>query len=192
MAHSRIFCCIVLLLIIASSTQLSQNLLALKTMEWTGYALVIVGVFIRIYSSLYIGGRKNADLVMDGPFSIVRNPLYVGSFIAVLGIGLQSTSLTIVALLTAGYILYYPLVIRREEAFLTHRFGDRYLEYKAATPRIVPRLRLWHSPQELVCKPYFVLRTMCDGAVFFLPLPLMDILMNLHATGDLPILFTLP
>lgn len=192
MTHSRIFCASAIILMICSSTQLSGNMLALKAMEWGGYALVVVGVFIRIYSSLYIGGRKNEELVVDGPFSVVRNPLYFGSFIAVLGIGMQSSSLAILSILIAGFIFYYPFVIMREEAFLTQRFGDRYREYKTITPRIIPRVRLWHSPQELLCKPHFVFRTMCDGAVFFLPLPLLDILFTLHESGDLPTLWVLP
>lgn len=191
MAHSRIFIALLVILLIMSGTQLSGDIVALKIMEWAGYILVVIGVFIRIYSSLYIGGRKNSDLIVDGPFSIVRNPLYVGSFIAVAGIGLQSTSLIILCLLIMGFIAYYPFVVLREEAFLTQRFGEAYTRYKKATPRIIPKFNLWHSPEELVCKPRFVLRTMCDGALFFLPLPLLDLLMTLHASGDIPVLMTL-
>ncbi len=44
---------------------------------------------------LRIGGRKILELVTDGPYSIMRNPLYVFSVIRVAGIGAQAGSVTI-------------------------------------------------------------------------------------------------
>ena len=58
-----------------------------------GWVLVGVGVFGRIWSGSYISGSKNAKLVVDGPYSICRNPLYLFSLLAGLGVMLVSETL---------------------------------------------------------------------------------------------------
>jgi protein-S-isoprenylcysteine O-methyltransferase Ste14 len=53
--------------------------------EWienVGFSLVLLAIIGRCWASLYIGGRKVRELVTHGPFSIVRNPLYVFSLLA--------------------------------------------------------------------------------------------------------------
>ena len=40
-----------------------------------------IGAFGRIWCSLYIAGYKNNVLVIEGPYSMCRNPLYFFSFI---------------------------------------------------------------------------------------------------------------
>jgi protein-S-isoprenylcysteine O-methyltransferase Ste14 len=42
------------------------------------------GATLRLWSTLYIGGRKRVVLVSDGPYSLCRNPLYVGTFLIAL------------------------------------------------------------------------------------------------------------
>ncbi len=190
--HTRFYIGLLVILTLSCGARLSEHLTLFKLLQWSGYALVIFGVFIRVYCSVYIGGRKNDDLVMDGPFSIVRNPLYVGSFIATVGIGLQSGSFLLMALLVLGFVVYYPIVVRREEAFLTQRFGQPYTDYMTRTPRFLPKPALWQSPREIMCQPYRVFRTMLDGAMFFLPLPVLDALRLAQLKGLLPTLLLLP
>lgn len=60
-----------------------------EALEMAGMAMIAVAVLGRTWSSLYIGGRKNAELVQFGPYSLMRNPLYTFSFIGAAGIGLQ-------------------------------------------------------------------------------------------------------
>lgn len=160
-------------------------------LEWIGYALVIIGAFGRVWCSAYIGGRKNDVLTFHGPYSVVRNPLYVFSFLAVLGIGLQSATFTLTIALIVIFLLYYPGVVAREEAFLLHRFGQAYRDYMARVPRWLPRFSLWESPVEISTRPVFILRTMRDAALFFLPFPLFALQSNLHDTGVMPLLLRL-
>ena len=44
--------------------------------EMVGVTLAIVCIGGRLWSCLYIGSRKNRELVTTGPYSITRNPLY--------------------------------------------------------------------------------------------------------------------
>jgi protein-S-isoprenylcysteine O-methyltransferase Ste14 len=59
---------------------------------WLKLMLRIAGVLFigaavlgRIWCALYIAGRKNTDLCIDGPYSICRNPLYLFSFFGAVG-----------------------------------------------------------------------------------------------------------
>jgi len=60
-----------------------------EAMRWLGAALIFVCVSGRTWCTLYIGGRKNHELVTAGPYSVCRNPLYVFSIIGAIGIGAQ-------------------------------------------------------------------------------------------------------
>lgn len=190
--HSRIFAAAVVALLFVSKPMLQSGSFLRELMVWLGYAMVIFGAFGRVYSSAFIGGRKNDEVVRSGVFSVVRNPLYVFSFIAMVGIGLQSGMLLLTALLIASFVVYYPFVVAKEEGFLAHKFGEPYEKYKAEVPRWLPNLKLWNEPEQIDAKPKFIRRTALDAFVFFLPLPAFALIAHLQFSGILPVLFTLP
>lgn len=155
-------------------------------METLGHVLVMLGVLTRIYTSLFSGGRKNKVLLMDGPYSIVRNPLYVGSFLAVLGIGMQTASLTIALLAALVFLAIHHFTILREEKFLSGLYGNEYQSYLEAVPRWIPQFRLWHQPQEIIVQPRMVLLTIRDASMFILALILVELLCELRTANGLP------
>ena len=69
-----------------------------ELLEMGGLALIAVCIIGRAWCSLYIGGRKTAEIVDRGPYSISRNPLYVFSFMGAFGMGALTGSLTIALL----------------------------------------------------------------------------------------------
>jgi len=131
-------------------------------------------------------------VVREGAFSVVRNPLYVFSFLAVVGIGLESGMITLLALLSAAFIFYYPLVVEKEEAFLQHKFGESYDAYMREVPRWKPDFKIWNEPEQVDAKPKFIRRTAMDAAIFFLPLPAFAIIALFQAHHILPLWLTLP
>ena len=54
-----------------------------------------IGAFGRIWCSLYIAGYKNNVLVIEGPYSMCRNPLYFFSFIGGLGVACATETFTV-------------------------------------------------------------------------------------------------
>src|SRR5713226_3679090 len=65
-----------------------------ETLEMVGVLLIFLGIVGRLWATLYIGGRKSAEVVTGGPYSITRNPLYVFSTVAAAGVGAQIGSIT--------------------------------------------------------------------------------------------------
>lgn len=187
--HSQLFAVSMIALLLVSAPRLDGFLR--EIMMWLGYALVIAGAMGRAYCSAYIGGRKNDVVVREGPFSVVRNPLYVFSFIATLGIGLQSGMFTILILLSGTFLIYYPLVVAKEEQFLHHKFGEAYAAYVRDVPRWIPNRKLWREPEHVETMPKFLRKTLMDASLFFLPMPVFQLLHWLHASGSLPVWLTL-
>jgi protein-S-isoprenylcysteine O-methyltransferase Ste14 len=156
--------------------------------EWIGYPLMLIGVLGRTWCTMYVGGRKNDQLVDQGPYSLVRNPLYVFSFIGIAGAGASTGMLTAAVLGMLAFALYYPSIVQREEAFLLSRFGDAYISYCRRVPRWIPNLSLWHSPREITVQPKLVWKTFLDAAWFLAVLPVFELLEELHQSGFLPCL----
>ena len=159
--------------------------------EDIGLVLIAVAIVGRAWCSLYIGGRKAAELVTTGPYSISRNPLYFFSFVGASGVGAQSGSLTLgVIFLLATMSIFLPL-IAREETFLAHTM-PRFDAYRGLTPRLWPRLSLWRSPHEITVRPALFLRTLFDGLPFVLAWPLFDGIEALQQSGLLPVIARWP
>lgn len=183
--HTRVFLWLLFPLLIMGHGLFGYEGWIDLAMETVGYALVIMCVLGRGYCALFIGGRKNDELVMQGPFSVCRNPLYFFSFLGVVGIGMQSDMLLLLGLLVVGFAFYYRIVIRKEEAFLSHKFGEAYATYKARVPVFLPKMSLWVEPESINTQPKFVRRTLTDAVAFFLPMPIFEMLEMLNEKGIL-------
>ena len=163
-----------------------------ESLAWLGLFLVVAGVFGRVWCSLYIGGRKNYELVDIGPYSMVRNPLYVFSFLAVTGIALATGMLAVTLLVWILFFGYYRSVIGREEAALLEAYGAPYAGYLTRVPRWWPRPGLWREPAEITVRPRFLYLTLRDIGWVLLLLPALDGIAALQAAGWLPVLLRLP
>jgi protein-S-isoprenylcysteine O-methyltransferase Ste14 len=160
--------------------------------ERFGLALMIVGIAGRIWCTFYIGGRKSAEIVDRGPYSLTRNPLYVFSTIAAAGVGAQTGSLVLGAVFGVGCALAFQPVIRREERHLRAAFGAPYEAYIARVPRFVPRFCGYVDRAEMTIRTGRVYRTLVDGLVFLTAIPLFEGIEFLQSSGHLPLHLLLP
>ncbi len=163
-----------------------------ESVEPVGLAAIIVAIVGRAWCSLYIGGRKKAEIVDRGPYSLTRNPLYIFSFIGAFGMGCQTGSVTIGLLFVLATLGVFALTVAREEAFLAATFGQTYANYVARTPRFWPRFSLWRDEPELTVRPAFFLLTLRDGLVFLLAMPLFEAIDMAQGSGWLKVLTNLP
>ena len=171
---------------LGGETQMHEGL------ESFGIAAIIVCIVGRAWCSLYIGGRKKAEIVDRGPYSITRNPLYVFSFIGAFGMGAQTGSIAIAALFVLIAVLVFAATVKREEAWLTEAFGPTYAAYVARTPRFWPHFSEWRDHEIIEVQPRFFLITLRDGLVMLLALPLFEGLEHFQHIGWLRVLLNLP
>ena len=83
--------------------------------------------------------RHRQELVTTGIRSRVRHPIYLGHLCEIVGWCVGTGLMPLYALL--GFALVSGFVmIRIEDRELERRFGERYREYRARVPAVVPRL----------------------------------------------------
>lgn len=152
-----------------------------------GYVLVMVGVGIRLWSSLYIAARKSKTLVNDGPYSLCRNPLYVGTTLIALGIGLCFENLAIFLTVVLIILPIHLIVILQEERHLRKVFGQDYDEYCRTTPRFWPSFRCYRERSELLVPPRSIRRAITDAIAIMAIAPLGQLIIELHETGFMPL-----
>ncbi len=111
-----------------------------------GTIVVLAGEWIRIIGVSYIGAisrtRKNQTggaLVTEGPYGLVRNPLYVGNFFMVCGIAIFTGVLWFFLLAVALFAAQYHFIVAYEEHLLEQKFPETFPEYKATVPRWIPK-----------------------------------------------------
>ena len=160
--------------------------------EHLGLVAIMACILGRAWCSLYIGGRKKAEIVDRGPYSISRNPLYVFSFMGAFGVGAQAGSVTLASLFLLLTVAVFYATVKREEAWLTGAFGQTYLDYCARTPRFGPDFSRWRDAESLDVRPRFFLTTLRDGLVFLLAVPLFESVERLQDIGWLSALIHLP
>lgn len=106
-----------------------------------GATLLICGLVIRLWASLYIVHNRNRHLVSSGPYSIVRNPLYLGNFVAIFGALVAAGSIMATLIGMLGMALVYYFTIRYEDARLTTHFEQEFTAFQERVPRMLPSLR---------------------------------------------------
>ncbi len=107
----------------------------LAWLQLAGFLMIGLSIFIRTLSSVYLAGYKNHQLVTRGPYSLSRNPLYVGWLAGAFGAGLAVGSPVLAIVLTAAVFLIHDKAILREEKRLSAEFPQAWQEYAASTPR---------------------------------------------------------
>jgi protein-S-isoprenylcysteine O-methyltransferase Ste14 len=114
-----------------------------------GWLLIAAGLalyFVCAFWGFALGGQGTPapidppkKLVVEGPYRVVRNPMYWGVGLVVLGeaIVFHSRALAyVVAYFVVGVNLF---VLLYEEPALKRKFGEEYAEYCRRVPRWLPR-----------------------------------------------------
>lgn len=89
---------------------------------------------------------ERADLITDGPFAYVRNPVFAGMIPAALGIALLVPS---VVAIIAVVLLVVALEIQTrlvEEPYLLDAHGETYAAYASRVGRFFPRVGRLNAP----------------------------------------------
>jgi protein-S-isoprenylcysteine O-methyltransferase Ste14 len=118
---------------------------------YAGAALALVGEAWRIAGCGHL--RKNQAVISSGPYAHVRNPLYLGTLLNLVGFCIAAGNwLVSYVLLPAGLLVFFayytPKKERVESDRLRRRFGAEFEEYHAAVPGYLPRLTPWKGSKK--------------------------------------------
>jgi protein-S-isoprenylcysteine O-methyltransferase Ste14 len=114
----------------------------LDTVAWLFF---VAGAAMRWWATLYIGGRKTKSIVCEGPYSICRNPLYLGSFLMGVSAAIFIQSLTFAVGFLIASFYYLAVTVPAEERNLRSKLGDEFDHYCQRVPRFWPRIRAFHT-----------------------------------------------
>ena len=138
----------VLVLILVSSNYFSSkkiDLIHLPNQDLISIIILLIGILILINPIFkFIKSKTTIDpikfkkvnkLIISGIYKYSRNPMYLGLLMIVI-----STSIFFLNILsiTTPFLFYCWInrfQIKREEIFLTEKFGEEYMSYKTKTRR---------------------------------------------------------
>jgi len=122
-----------------------RSALYTTTVAGLGILLIAGGELIRFWAVHHIGviSRTRSDrlgpLIDTGPFSLVRNPLYLGNILLWLGFVFAARMVWFAPIALLLLILEYHAIVRWEERLLESRIGPSYVDYTERVPRWVPK-----------------------------------------------------
>lgn len=103
---------------------------------WWALVVVALGAFIRMWSAGFL--LKTEELATEGPYALSRNPLYLGSFLAGVGLCAFVHNLWLLLFFAATFAFTYGPQIRWEEQLLSREHGEDFRRYMRAVPRFFP------------------------------------------------------
>jgi protein-S-isoprenylcysteine O-methyltransferase Ste14 len=121
-------------------------------MDALAWALFLAGASLRWWATLFIGGRKHGELITAGPYSMCRNPLYLGTLLIAFSVALFLQSLTLLLTMLVVAAIYLWITVPIEERRLQKIYGERFTSYCQRVPRVIPNFALYHSPAELTVR----------------------------------------
>ena len=110
-----------------------------------GAVLVAAGLGFSVAARLWLGGnwsanvtlKKGHELIRNGPYALVRHPIYTGLLLALLGTAVavgKWRALFGLVLMTGA--VAHKLTI--EERFMREQFGEAYARYRAEVAALIP------------------------------------------------------
>jgi len=106
--------------------------------------VVFAAALLRSWAEAYLrstvvhdAALHSENLVAEGPYRYVRNPLYLGNILLAAGMGSMASSTGFFFIVIGMTVVVYRLILR-EEAGLAESQGAGFLDYCRAVPRLLP------------------------------------------------------
>lgn len=119
-----------------------------------GIIVMCIGAFILLWCvrDFHKSGKGTlapwdppGNLVVVGLYRIVRNPMYIGVLLLVLGWSIYFWSVVLVLYATILAVGFHIRVVRNEEPWLKAQFGIQWELYQKKVSRWLPRLTPWQG-----------------------------------------------
>jgi protein-S-isoprenylcysteine O-methyltransferase Ste14 len=106
-----------------------------------GTAWFYIGLLVYLFGTIFtiVAGTNLMNTPLDRPatkglYRISRNPIYLGTFLIFIGIGIACAS-WLFLLLIAIFIVLFDILIAPEERWCLEKYGNAYREYMNRTPK---------------------------------------------------------
>ena len=191
---SRIFLLIIIVVLLFSDNKVSDWSPTYNWLEFFGYLFGLIGVFGRIWSSLFIEGNKTQKLIVKGPYSLMRNPLYFFSFILLMGLCFFIKSILVFSVFFLLWIFIYRNTMLSEEKNLTSNHNKEYMNYYNRTPKIFPNFNIYRSfdlNEKMNIDIKKIERVLTESFGFLFLFGIIKVIEYLHLNDILPVYFEL-
>ncbi|MCX5681293.1 MAG: isoprenylcysteine carboxylmethyltransferase family protein, partial [Candidatus Omnitrophica bacterium] len=108
-----------------------------------GVISILKGTYLRMAARGYKKefSKKGQDLVMSGPYSLTRNPMYLGTFLIGVGFVLVVWPWWLLLIFSLFFYMRFNVQMVKEEVYLKKIFGEKYEAYCLQVPRFFPSLK---------------------------------------------------
>lgn len=106
-----------------------------------GGVLVFAGEAVRLWAAGHL--QRNREVTTSGPYAFVRDPLYLGRLLILVGVCVMAWGMALWLLplgLAVFFANYMPRKYRKEMTGLEERFGPEYRDYARQVHSLLPRL----------------------------------------------------
>lgn len=112
-----------------------------------GLALAVAGAVLAIWSRYLLGRNWSAsvelkeghELVVAGPYRVIRHPIYTALLLLFLGNALMVGDWRGLLAVAIVFVSFW-FKLRKEEAWMAERFGDAYRDYRKKTRALIPAI----------------------------------------------------
>ncbi len=116
--------------------------------SYVGFSLYISGGLLIIVARAQLGRfgtgelitEEDHQLITQGVYNYIRNPMYSGGLIATIGFCLVFRCIITLIIMFVYYFLLIRMRINEEERILEKKFGEKFEEYKKNTKKLIPFL----------------------------------------------------
>ena len=143
-AGFRVAMILIILLLVRLKVFRGHDVVRDPVLWGVGLGLFAIGLGLAVWARVYLGRnwgmpmstKAEPELVTSGPYKIIRNPIYTGLILAMIGTAIGiSVYWLIAAVVGGGYFIYSAVV---EERNMARLFPAAYPAYKQSTKMLIP------------------------------------------------------
>ncbi len=123
--------------------------------DWIAWTLALLSLSIAAFSAWLVNAAarrlgkqwslaarivEDHDLIQDGPYRFVRNPIYTGMFGMLVATGLTVSPWPPILCASAIFLIGTYIRVRIEERLLRETFGPKFEDYKKSVAALIPGL----------------------------------------------------
>ena len=111
-----------------------------------GIGLLVAGTAVYVYSlRIFNRGYRKEQLVIDGPYSVVRHPIYAAWILLIFpGSVLFFRSWLMLCVPIVAYVSF-KVCIYKENKYLKDKFGQAYSDYRSKVNEFFPNWGFWRD-----------------------------------------------